>query len=70
MKETEIMLGNLEITNESGIKVFGLSMDIKNKLMYFIEKNGTNEPTICLSIDSLSPEPIKNVAFKQIQGVV
>jgi len=55
--------GMLKIDNENTSKIFTINIDIVNKLMYFIEKNGGNEPTLCLSLDSLSPEPIKNIEF-------
>jgi hypothetical protein len=56
-------LAILKIENENSSKDFIVSVDIANKLMYFIEKNGTNEPTLCLSLDSLSPEPMKGFEF-------
>jgi len=56
-------IGELEIENTSGKNIYEIKIDIENKLMYFIE-NGTNEPTLCVSIDSLFPEEIQGIEMR------
>jgi hypothetical protein len=55
-------IGELEIIDKMEVStIFNLKIDLINKLLYFIENNGTNEPTLCLSLDVLSPDPISKI---------
>jgi hypothetical protein len=61
-------IGEIEIlANDSKNIVYNLLVDLKNKFLYFTEQGNGDEPTVCLSIESLSPDEIKDIKLKGVE---
>jgi len=59
-----MQIGKLQVTDvNDSVKNFLLQVDKRNKLLFIIEENGDNEPTLCISLDTLSEDSIKNVVI-------
>jgi len=57
-------IGKLKITDiNDSTKNFLLQVDKRNKLLFIIEENGENEPTLCVSLDSLTVDTIKDITI-------
>ena len=61
-------IGEIEISaDNSNNVIYTLSVDLKNKFLYFTKQDDGDEPTICLSIESLFPDEIENIKLKGVE---
>jgi len=60
-------VGEMELINSEKVKNFSITIDFKNKLMFFAENDGANEPCVCLSLDALSDDVVDDVKMKGVE---
>jgi len=60
-------IGEMELVNSEKVKNFSITIDLKNKLMFFSENDGNNEPSVCLSLDALTDDIVEDVKIKGVE---
>ncbi len=60
-------IGEMELVNSEKVKNFSITIDLKNKLMFFSENDGVNEPSVCLSLDALTDDIVEDVKIKGVE---
>jgi hypothetical protein len=60
-------IAEMELINSEKVKNFSITIDFKNKLMFFAENDGANEPSVCLSLDALTDEAVDDVKIKGVE---